>query len=392
MSPKEMLRLIKLTYKEWSEHEAPRWGASVAFYSLLSFAPLLILITAMIALAFGEQSAQSTLIDDAKQLIGDRGAETVQSLLNNAQRPASGTFASVVAFATLLFGASGVFTELRDALNIIWGVTPDGAAGLQGMVKKRLLSFGMVLSVGFLLLVSLLLSVSLAYLGRSFGQFLPLPSSLLETINFVISLAVVTVLFALMLKFVPAAKIFWRDVWVASIGTALLFTIGKLLFGLYLGKASVGSVYGAAGSLVGVIVWIYYSAQIFFFGAEFSHVYAESHNRKSGSPLNHTFVSQEEEAEAAVYKAVQSPVQSSFSAAQPKTIVLSMPAASPVCLAPAVINERKSPTGQSTVTLFTGSTPCLSAKTSASKLIMAVGLGFLLGCFFARKSGQQGRR
>jgi membrane protein len=397
MSSKEKLRLVKLTYKEWGKHQAPRWGASVAFYSLLSFAPLLILITAVIALAFGEKSAQSALIEDARQLIGDRGAETVRSLLKNAQRPASG----LVAFATLLFGASGVFTELQDALNLIWGVSLEGATELHGMVKKRILSFGMVLSVGFLLLISLLLSVSLAYMGRSFGQLLPLPPSLLEAINLVISFAVITFLFALMLKYVPAAKIFWRDVWVAAIGTALLFTVGKLLFGLYLGKASVGSVYGAAGSLVGVIVWIYYSAQIFFFGAEFAHVYSESRNLNSGGPLNDTSVSQEEEAEVSVYKAVQSTVQNSVSAAQAKTIVavgqypslvLSMPVESPVCLARTVMHEKKLPARQSTATLFAGYTPCRSENKSAPKLIMAVGLGFLLGCFFARKSGQQRRR
>ena len=276
MSAKQAISLAKETYSKWSEHQAPRLGASVAFYSVLSFAPLLILLTAVIALVFGQQSAQGALISEARQLIGDRGAETVESLLKNAQKPSSGIFASIVAFATLLFGASGVFTELQDALNVIWESTAQSASGFIGIIKQRIFSFGMVLSIGFLLLVSLLLSAGLAYVGHSFGELIPVPPFILQIINFLVSFVVITILFGLMFKYVPAAKVAWRDVAVGAVGTALLFTIGKFLLGLYLGKASVGSTYGAAGSLVAVIVWIYYSAQIFFFGAEFTHVYAQS--------------------------------------------------------------------------------------------------------------------
>ena len=283
MSVKQVISYLKETYTKWSDHQAPRLGASVAFYSILSFAPLLILITGVIALVFGHESAQGALVNEARQLIGDRGAETVQNLLKNAQKPASGVFASLVAFITLLFGASGVFTELRDALNLMWDVKNPSASGVMGMVKQRLFSFGMVLSVGFLLLVSLILSAALAYIGRSFGQLVPMPPMILEALNFIVSFAVISALFALLFKYVPAAKISWRNVFVGAVGTALLFTIGKLLLGLYLGKASVGSTYGAAGSLVAVVVWIYYSAQIFFFGAEFTHVYAEGHKANGAS-------------------------------------------------------------------------------------------------------------
>jgi membrane protein len=276
MTIRQAILLIKRTYFEWSDHQAPRLGASVAFYSLLSFAPLLVLITSLIALVFGQQNAQGALINEARQLIGNKGAETVEALLKNAQKPASGVFASLVAFATLLFGASGVFAELQDALNLIWGATLQTSNGFFGLVKQRLFSFGMVLSVGFLLLGSLVLSTGLAYLGRAFGELFTIPTAVLETINFIGSFFVITMLFALMFKYVPTAKIPWRYVRVGAVGTALLFTLGKFLLGLYLGKASVGSTYGAAGSLVAVIVWIYYSAQIFFFGAEFTHVYAES--------------------------------------------------------------------------------------------------------------------
>jgi membrane protein len=276
MSAKQALSLLKETYTKWNDRQAPRLGASVAFYSILSFAPLLVLVTAVIAFVFGHESAQGALINEARELIGERGADTVRTLLKNAQKPASGVFASLAAFVTLLFGASAVFSELQDALNLMWDVKTQTASGFKDMIRQRLFSFGMVLSVGFLLLVLLILSAGLAYIGRSFGQLVTMPPFILQTINFVVSFAVIAVLFGLMFKYVPAVKIPWTDVLVGAVGTALLFTIGKQLLGLYLGKASVASTYGAAGSLVAVVVWIYYSAQIFFFGAEFTHVYAEA--------------------------------------------------------------------------------------------------------------------
>ncbi|MFL6353300.1 MAG: YihY/virulence factor BrkB family protein [Bryobacteraceae bacterium] len=280
MQIKPAFLLLKETFNKWRSHQAPRLGASLAFYTLLSMAPLLILTAAVIALVFTKERAHQQLVDQASQLMGARGADIVNSLLANAQQPSSGIFASVLAFLILLFGASGVFIELRSALNTIWEVKAEAGAGWKGMLKERLFSFGMVLSIGFLLLVSLLLSAALTFFGKFFGQLVPIPPSVLESANFILSFAVITVLFALMFKFVPAVDIAWRDVRIGATGTALLFTIGKFLLGLYLGKASVGSAYGAAGSLVAVIVWVYYSAQIFFFGAEFTHVYSDSHSRK----------------------------------------------------------------------------------------------------------------
>jgi membrane protein len=275
-----IIAVLKESYNKWSEHQAPRLGASVAFYSVLSFAPLLVLVTAVIAIVFGQESAQHELIHVARQWVGEKGAQTVDSLLKNAQKPSSGIFATIAAFTTLLFGASGVFGELHDALNIIWEVPPKTDGGVFALIKDKLFSFGMVLSVGFLLLVSLVLSAGLAYVGRYFGNLVPLPTPVLEAINFIVSIAVITALFALMFKYVPNAEVSWRNVGVGAVGTAVLFTIGKFLLGLYLGKASVGSPYGAAGSLVAVVVWIYYSAQIFFFGAEFTHAYAGAHSFK----------------------------------------------------------------------------------------------------------------
>lgn len=276
MRARDLVPLLKKTYSKWSNHHAPRLGASVAFYSLLSFAPLLMLTTAVVSLVFGTEHAQNGLADQARQMMGSRGADTVKLLLQNGQKPSSGILASIIAFITLLFGASGVFAELRDAMNIIWDAEPKNQSGLISMLKERLFSFGMVLSVGFVLLISLILSSGLAFIGKFLAQVIPMPVFLLEISNFVISFCVISFVFALMFKFLPARSISWNNIWVGAIGAALLFGIGKLLLGLYLGKASVGSGYGAAGSLVAVIVWVYYSAQIFFFGAEFTRVHADS--------------------------------------------------------------------------------------------------------------------
>ncbi|MBV8830012.1 MAG: YihY/virulence factor BrkB family protein [Acidobacteriaceae bacterium] len=281
MRSRSAFSLLKETYTKWSADQAPRLGASVAFYSVLSFAPLLVLLTGVIAMIFGHESAEAALVNQAREFMGDRGADTVQSLLKNAQKPASGIIGSVIAFATLLFGASGVFNELQDALNLIWDAPPETSSGLWGLVKQRLFSFGMVLSVGFLLLVSLILSSWLAFLGKVFGQFLPFPEPVLVAVNFALSFVVISALFALMFKYVPNARVPWRNAIAGALGTSFLFTVGKFLLGLYLGKASIGSTYGAAGSLVAVIVWIYYSAQIFFFGAEFTHVYSGSETGQS---------------------------------------------------------------------------------------------------------------
>lgn len=311
MSITQARAFLKQTYSRWSSHNAPRLGASVAFYSILSIAPLLVLITAIIGLVFRHASAHGALVNEARQVIGNRGADTVNSLLNNAQKPASGTLASIIAFVLLLFGASGVFTELQDALNIMWDAPRQEASGFIGMIKQRLFSFGMVLSVGFLLLLSLLLSSGLAYIGHSFSQLLPLPPALLEFINFVVSFTVVTVLFALMFKYVPAVHVAWREAIVGAVGTALLFTIGKFLLSIYLGKASVGSTYGAAGSLVAIVVWIYYSAQIFFFGAEFTRVYADSRR-------GHTAPQEAARAPALIKETLATPVQTPEAVGTPK--------------------------------------------------------------------------
>jgi membrane protein len=187
----------------------------------------------------------------------------------------------LVGIVVLLFGASGVFVELRDSLNLVWGVKAHGSSGLSGMVKDRLSAFALVLGIGFLLTVSLLLSAAIAAAEKFFNGFMPVPSPVLHLANLLFSFVTITVLFALLYKVVPDVHIEWRDVWIGAAVTSLLFSVGKLLIGLYLGKASVGSAYGAAGSLVVFLVWVYYSAQIFLLGAEFTHIFAQEHGSHS---------------------------------------------------------------------------------------------------------------
>ncbi len=274
MKPNALLPILRQTFSEWNEHEAPRLAAALSFYTILSLAPLVILIVAVVALAFGRSSAQEQILNQVQGMVGQEGAATAKTMIEHADKPASGTVASIIGLITLLFGASGVFGELRSALDKIWGTKAENASGVVGMIRQRFFSFGMVLSIGFLLLVSLVLSAGLAAAGKFLGEILPVPTVVLTVINLLVSFSAIAVLFALIFKYVPEAKIAWKDVWAGAIGTAVLFTLGKFLIGIYLGKAAVGSAYGAAGSLIVVIVWVYYSSMIFFFGAEFTHVLA----------------------------------------------------------------------------------------------------------------------
>jgi membrane protein len=275
MSAKTLFQILKTTFASWNRHEAPRLGAALAFYTILSLSPLVIIILALAGLIFSRSTAQAHILSQVQGMIGPDGGKAVESMLANAQRPAAGILGTIIGLLSLLFGASGVFTELRSALNLIWEVTPEKTSGVVGLLRERFFSFGMVLSIGFLLLVSLVVSTVLAAIGKFFGGLLPVPSPLVAVFNFFLSYLGVAVLFGLIFRLVPEAKVRWRNVWLGALVTALFFSIGKTLIGLYLGKSSVGSAYGAAGSVIVVIVWVYYSAQIFFFGAEFTHAYTE---------------------------------------------------------------------------------------------------------------------
>ena len=263
---------LKQTYSSWLDHEGPRLAASLSLYSLLSLAPLVILTMAMASLAFGQPQAQHALLDEVRDVIGGEGARTVQIVMEHGKEPHAGSIASIIGMIVLFIGASSVFGELQSALNKIWDAKSPDDAGLWSLVRSRLVSFALVLGFGFLLLVSLLFSTGLAAFGRFFSDHLSLPTAFLAAINALVSFAGIFLLIALILRYVPDVPLRWRDVWQGALATAVLFTVGKALLGLYLGRTAVGSAYGAAGSLVVVILWVYYSAMIFYFGAEFTRV------------------------------------------------------------------------------------------------------------------------
>lgn len=274
MKTKAFIALLKQSFTDWNDDNAPRLGAALAFYTILSISPLVIFVVSLISLVFNRASAQAHLLNQIQSLAGTDGRNAVQAMLASGQKTSSGILATMIGLVTLLFGASGVFNELRSALNLIWDADPKKSAGLWGFLRERLFSLGMVFSVGFVLLVSLLASAGLAAASTFFNSLLPAPPLVIGIFNFLLSFIGISLLFSLILKYVPEVKVTWKDVRLGALVTALFFTIGKSLLGLYFGKASPGSAYGAAGSLVVGVVWVYYSAQIFFFGAEFTHVYA----------------------------------------------------------------------------------------------------------------------
>jgi membrane protein len=271
---RDLWPLVKQTFSDWQEDNASRLAASLAFYTALSLAPLVMIVLSIAGVAFGEEAARGEILGQVDGLIGRQGAEAVQMVLTSADDTDRGVLATAIGVAVLLVGASGVFAELQSALDTIWDVKPRPGRGLRGIIKDRFFSFTMVVGVGFLLLVSLLVSAAISALGARFGGGLETWPAVLQAINVVLSFAVATVLFALIFKVVPDAKIHWSDVWIGALVTAALFTLGRYLIGMYLGRSAVGSAYGAAGSLIAVLVWVYYSAQILFLGAEFTQVYA----------------------------------------------------------------------------------------------------------------------
>lgn len=279
-----LARLLNLTWSSWVSHDATRIGAALAFYTLLSLAPLVILSIAVGGLIFGGSAAEQRMILEVNDLAGPEASRFVRALSEQGQKPAVSTYASIFGVVMLLLGASGVFVELRSALNTMWDVPVQKTSGIVTIIKDRLLSAGMVLAIGFLLVVSLIVSALLAAMGRFFAGWLPAPIPLLLALNFIISFVGIAIMFALVLRYVPEAVVTWREAWVGGTVSAFLFTVGKYLIGLYLGRAAIGSLYGAAGSAVVVTVWVYYSAQLFLFGAEFTRVYGEQQASQAGSP------------------------------------------------------------------------------------------------------------
>jgi len=257
----------------WSAHNAPRLGAALAYYVVLSLAPLVLLSVALCGRIFGDDAVRGQVYFEIKDVVGGPAAEVVQALLREAHKPGTGVWATVVGTVILLFGASGVFVELRDTLNLIWDA-PPGEPSFWAILRYRLFSFAVVCATGLLLMASLVFSTVMQAAGTYTSRYVTFPAPLVEATNSLLGFIVLSVLFALIYKFIPEVSIAWRDVIFGAVFTAAFFIVGKYALALYLGKAGVGSPYGAAGSLVVLLVWLYYSAQIFLYGAEFTHVYA----------------------------------------------------------------------------------------------------------------------
>jgi membrane protein len=276
MKLKTVIGLLKETFAEWQKDKVPLFAAALAYYTVFSISPLLIISISITGFFFGEDAVRSDIIGQIQDLMGKEGASTIQSMLQNTQKSSSGSnITNIFGVITLLIGASGVFGQLQDALNTIWEVKPKPGRDIVKFIQSRFLSFAMVLVIGFLLLVSLLLSTILVSVADFINRLFPGLVFLGQLLDFAISLIIVTLLFASIYKVLPDVKVPWRNLWVGAAVTALFFNIGKFLIGLYLGNSNIASTYGAAGSIIMILVWVFYAAQILLLGAEFTQVYSK---------------------------------------------------------------------------------------------------------------------
>jgi len=278
--PKALVVAVKSAISEFQADNAQRMSAALAYYTIFSIAPLVVIAIAISGLVFGEKAAEGRIVAEIQGFVGHDSAEAIQAMVRSAQRPIHGTIATIVGIVALLWGASSVFTEMHDALNTIWDVDANKQSGVWNLVKTRFLSFGMVLAIGFLLLVSLIVSAVLGGLGKFVEARVGTPAAVFHALDFVISIMVVAVLFALIFRVLPNLWIPWSDVWIGALLTSALFTVGKFLIGFYIGKSVSASAYGAAGSLVILVMWVYYSTLILYFGAEFTHIFSTRYGSK----------------------------------------------------------------------------------------------------------------
>ena len=283
MKAGDIVPLAKKAVKAWIDDRAPSMGAALSYYTVFSIAPLLLIVIAIVGVVLGNDAAQTAVVAQLQALLGEQIGDVVTGMLQHVDRPGQGAIAAAVGVVALVVGATTVFAELQDDLDRIFE-SPDRPApsGLWGWLRARILSLGLVLTAGFLLLVSLLVSTALAALGEWFGSF-GAWQLLAKALNFALSFGLVTAIFALMYRYMPQGRTEWRDVWIGAAVTALLFNLGKVLIGLYLGKSSVTSGFGAAGSMALLLVWVYYSAQIFLLGAEFTWVYSREFGSRRGA-------------------------------------------------------------------------------------------------------------
>ena len=280
MNVKQALALTKDSFSAWSSDFAPSMGAALSYYTLFSIAPLLIIVIAVAGLFFGTEAVRTVLFDQLTALMGAEGAAAIQDMLASSSEPTTGGIATLVSAVGLAIGATTVFAEMQNDLDRIWRAPALESSGIWHLLKTRMLSFGMILGVAFLLAVSLVASAALAMIGKWWDAWLGGWETLAYVLDIVINLGLLTLIFALIYKMIPRVEVSWHDVWIGAAVTSLLFTIGKIAIGLYLGKSDVTSSFGTAGSLVVVMVWVYYASQIFLFGAELTRVYAESHGSR----------------------------------------------------------------------------------------------------------------
>jgi membrane protein len=276
------------TVEAWYEDSAPRWSAAIAFYTIFSLAPVLVIVIAVAGSLWGDTAVRREVLGQFRDLLGARGAEQVDQLIGAALPPGRGLAPSVLGAITLLVGATAVFTTLRNALNAVWGVVPAKSSGVWRSVRlhlrTRLLSFALLLCMAFLLVASLVVSAGLSGLGAWIAERLPAPIPVLRLTEMAVTAGVLWLLFAMIFKWLPDALIDWKDVWVGAAATSLLFSAGKLAIGLYLGRSGLASAYGVAGSVVLILLWVYYSAMVFLLGAEFTQVYARRWGSRIRSP------------------------------------------------------------------------------------------------------------
>ena len=297
--PRGLVRVVVMAAKDWMDDKAPRLAAALAYYTAFSLPPLLVLLVGLAGLIYGADVVQERLVAQIAGLVGDESAALLGQAITEAQQTTGTGAAVLIGIGALVFGATGVFGQLQDSLNTIWEAPPRKAAGIWGFLRSRLLSLAAVLGTGFLLLVSLAVSAAIGGIVEMAGQVDQL-EPLLITMDLIASTLVITVMFALMFKFLPDVEIAWRDVWFGALVTAALFVGGKFGIGLYLSMSDVGSVYGAAGSLIIILVWIYYSALILFFGAEMTQAWATQRGRHEPEPTGQAMTPTLEETQAAV--------------------------------------------------------------------------------------------
>jgi len=276
----DVWKLITQTVDEWQQDEAPRMGASLAYYALFSLAPLLVIVIFIIGFVYKGDTV-GHIQRQIQSLIGRDVATTVALAIHNASTFGHGIIATIISFAVLSLGATGVFSELHTAMNKIWKVRRRQSGFIVGVLKDKFVAFTMVLGIAFLLLISMIISAVLSALTAYFSYLLPGADFLWHIADLVVSFGVVTLLFALLFRYVPDEHVTWKDVWIGASATAILFDLGKFLIGFYIGETSIGSMFGAAGSVVVILAWVYYSSQLVFLGAEFTHVYAKHYGSKS---------------------------------------------------------------------------------------------------------------